>query len=172
MNNGSSRSHSECKCENECECVSECASVNANANVSVSVDSMRQFRYLLHFRQEAWQGRSEHFRCTTTSPNASACNICSHYQPPLHRLSSPIPLPTPVASPSPFWQSPLLLSISAEHFTQLTRFCFCLFWCHQPNGSANGSGEGTRLRLAEGLETERGRGVVACLLLALAASIF
>lgn len=36
---------------NECECVS--ASVNASVNVSVSEDSMRQFRYLLHFRQGA-----------------------------------------------------------------------------------------------------------------------
>lgn len=98
----------------------------------------------------------------------SECIWLQHL-PLLPTSSAPSRFPS-VPIPSPFWQSPLLLSISAEHFTQLTRFCFCLFWCHQPNGSR--SGQGTRVRLGEGLEMRRGRSVIACFLLAMAASIF
>lgn len=91
MNNASSRSHSECKCENECECVS--------VNVNVSVDRMRHFRYLLHFRQGAWQGRT-----ADQSISAAQRRVRMHLLATLAATTNllyPNPLPLPFLSPLP-----------------------------------------------------------------------
>lgn len=92
---------------NECECVS--ASVNASVNVSVSEDSMRQFRYLLHFRQGAWQGRT-----ADRSISAAQRRVRMHL---LATFAATTNLPSP-PPPSPY-PLPLLLSLLA-----VTAFAF------------------------------------------------
>lgn len=48
--------------------------VNLNASVSANVNSMRQFRYLLHFRQGAWQGEPP----ITAISAAQRCRVRLH----------------------------------------------------------------------------------------------
>lgn len=96
------------------------AAENANAN------AMRQFRYLLHFGQRR--------RCTGSQAfplqNGNAkCNWFQLLVALLLLLPLPLPLPLPQRLRLCVSLFVLLLSISAQHFTQLTRFCFCLFWC-------------------------------------------
>lgn len=147
MNNGSSRSHSECKCE---------TNVNVWVRVWMRVSMWVWVRIAcgnLDIYCIFGKGRGRGGPPIGAFPlhnDESECICLQHMQqlPTYHPLL-PHP-PTHSHCSSPFWQSPLLLSISAEHFTQLTRFCFCLFWCHQPNGSANGSGQGRGWRRGVG----------------------
>lgn len=82
--------------------------LNVNVNVGVNVNSIRQFRYLLHFRQGAWLGVAAISAAPTISD--SDCICLQHFA------------ACPVTSPPP--PLPLPLSIHPFSFTDSHRFCF------------------------------------------------
>lgn len=79
--------------------------VGVNLNVGVNVNSIRQFRYLLHFRQGAWLGVASISAAPTISD--SDCICLQHF--------AACPVPSSPTLPS---------SIHPFSFTDSHRFCF------------------------------------------------
>lgn len=68
--------------------------VGVNLDVGVNVNSIRQFRYLLHFRQGAWLG------VASISAAESDCICLQHF------AACPVPSSLPSLFPCPFIHSP------------------------------------------------------------------